>query len=377
LTGHIPGTTVLRASARATPPTGLGTNHVTLRAANERLVLSLIRAHGQMSKAQIAELSGLTVQTASVISRSLLEAGLLAAGPRVRGNVGQPFVPLRLNSDGAIFLGVHVERTRARAALVNFTGDVVAERGIALDAPDIKLVARFVRDTAKRAKANYADDTTSRFQGIGVSIAGDYFEDERSQAAWRQVETILDQSGQALNADVYVTSEAVASCSAELIYGIGGGMLDFIYVFVGNTVGGGLVQRGRIQFARDDSGANLGNFLVPAPGGGVAPLRSLSREIHDGAPDGEAIETFARGVAFAVTAAASLVHCHTVIIDGSIHADALQQVTLKVRSALAQFGQSAAAGISVREGSRARKSVALGAACLPLAGRFYPTENGA
>ncbi|TIW84175.1 MAG: MarR family transcriptional regulator, partial [Mesorhizobium sp.] len=72
------------ASSARTSPNGIysgyrGANQVGLRASNERLALSLIRIHGQLSKAQIAEITGLTKQTASVIVRSLEAEGLLVA----------------------------------------------------------------------------------------------------------------------------------------------------------------------------------------------------------------------------------------------------------------------------------------------------------
>lgn len=48
-----------------------GSNQRGLRAFNERLLLSLLRRHGPMAKAEIAQLTGLSAQTASVIMRKL------------------------------------------------------------------------------------------------------------------------------------------------------------------------------------------------------------------------------------------------------------------------------------------------------------------
>ncbi len=66
-----------------------------MRAYNERLVLSLVRSHEALSKADIARASGLSAQTVSVIMRALEKDGLLIKGEPVRGKVGQPSVRCR------------------------------------------------------------------------------------------------------------------------------------------------------------------------------------------------------------------------------------------------------------------------------------------
>jgi predicted ArsR family transcriptional regulator len=56
-----------------------GTNQSGLRDHNERLVLTLVRQHGPLAKAQIARITGLSAQTVSVIMRALEADGLLPA----------------------------------------------------------------------------------------------------------------------------------------------------------------------------------------------------------------------------------------------------------------------------------------------------------
>ena len=59
-----------------------GANQIRVRAYNERLVLSLVRRHGALSKAEIARRTGLSAQTVSVIMRALEKDGLLSRGAR-------------------------------------------------------------------------------------------------------------------------------------------------------------------------------------------------------------------------------------------------------------------------------------------------------
>jgi len=70
-----------------------GTNQTGVRLYNERLVLSLIRRHGELPKADIARMTGLSPQTISIITNALEADGLLLRGKPLRGKVGQPLVP--------------------------------------------------------------------------------------------------------------------------------------------------------------------------------------------------------------------------------------------------------------------------------------------
>jgi DNA-binding MarR family transcriptional regulator len=86
------------------PKQNRGSNQASLRAYNERLVLSLVRRHGGQAKADIARSTGLSAQTVSVIMRALEEERLLVRGAPVKGRVGQPSVPMHLAPDGAFSL---------------------------------------------------------------------------------------------------------------------------------------------------------------------------------------------------------------------------------------------------------------------------------
>lgn len=368
MTGHIPGATVLR-SNQPTESSRPGTNHVALRAVNERTVLSLIRAHGSLSKAQLADLSGLTAQTASVITRSLIEAGLLLAGSPVKGKVGQPFVPLSLDPTGASFLGVHVGKNDIRTAHVNFVGEVISETVVQLVDQDLEQVLEHVSDRAKQIQAESDIDHRNRFQAIGVSIASRFFFDSRSARRWSEIEQSFYEVGRSLNLSVKVSSDALAACSAELIYGLGPTAPDFLYVFLDDAVGGGLVQDRRIRFSRDNAGPNLGKLLVP---NGKSKPRPLTRLAIGDNSNANAIGELAEGIAYAVANCAALIPCQTVIVDGPVPAHTLRLVMAKLRSALAQLDFVGTAEIAAREGSMVRKSIAMGAACLPLLERYYP-----
>src|SRR5882724_8186139 len=88
------------------PDFARGTNQSGVRLYNERLVLSLIRRHGSLPKAEIARLTGLSAQTITVIMRVLETDHLVVKQARQRGKIGQPSVPFALDPDGAFSVGL-------------------------------------------------------------------------------------------------------------------------------------------------------------------------------------------------------------------------------------------------------------------------------
>ena len=64
-----------------------GTNQTGVRLYNERLVLSLVRRHGSLPKADIARRTGLSPQTISTIANALEDDGLIVRRDPLRASV--------------------------------------------------------------------------------------------------------------------------------------------------------------------------------------------------------------------------------------------------------------------------------------------------
>ena len=101
-----------------------GADQAGVRVYNERLILSLVRRYRQLSKIEVARLTGLSVQSASAIMNRLQLDGLLRREAPQRGRVGQPTVPLSLDPQGAFSLGLKIGRRSCELVLVDFEGRV-------------------------------------------------------------------------------------------------------------------------------------------------------------------------------------------------------------------------------------------------------------
>ena len=98
-----------------------------MRIYNERVVLTLLRRHGSLAKADITRLTGLSAQAVSIIMRKLEAEGLLQRGKptRIRGKVGQPSIPMSLAPGGAYFFGLKIGWRSSVLVLIDFLGKIV------------------------------------------------------------------------------------------------------------------------------------------------------------------------------------------------------------------------------------------------------------
>src|SRR5271169_1504681 len=108
----------------ASPMNAGGANQAGVRLYNERLLLSLVRRFGRLSKIEVARLTGLSVQSTSAIMNRLQSDGLLRREAPLRGRVGQPTVPVSLDPEGAFSLGLKIGRRSFDLVLIDFCGAV-------------------------------------------------------------------------------------------------------------------------------------------------------------------------------------------------------------------------------------------------------------
>ena len=376
-----------------------------LRAYNERLIVSAIRQAGSLSKAQIARVTGLSSQGASVIVNSLLAEGLLQKMGKVRGQVGQPSTPISLNPNGAFSIGLKIGRRSLEALLVDFTGNPVSRRSMVhktlLPEPTIQNACAQVRQLQNDL------DTVSRKRivGLGIAIPGDLHEwsDELDLpaellAGWRGLDVARVLQAQT-GLEVTLYNDATAACAAELVAGSTIDRQSALYIYVGTFVGGGVVLEGRLYVGEQSNAGSIGSM----PAGGpedrstqlihAASAISLERALTDAGLDPSAtlqgatccdlaarvfeswVEKSAPALARAVVSAISVIDFEIAIIDGVFPPAWRKALAVAVGAATAEFSGSGLSPVRVVPGGLGFEARVRGAALLPLNERFSPDAD--
>ena len=153
-----------------------GTNLPKVGSYNQNVVLDAIRSSGATSRVELAQRTGLTAQTISVIVRRLLNDGLVredgarpSAGP---SGSGKPRTTLRVEPTAGYAVGIHFDPGWIDAVLVDLAGTVLAEtrRGLHHSVRPEEAVA--LMSKAVRKVVRDAGIPQRRMLGIGLACPG-------------------------------------------------------------------------------------------------------------------------------------------------------------------------------------------------------------
>jgi predicted NBD/HSP70 family sugar kinase len=387
-------------------PEQRGTNQSGMRAFNERLVLGLVRRHGALAKTDIARMTGLSAQTVSVIMRKLEADRLLRRGEPQRGRVGQPSVPLSLDPDGAYFIGAKIGRRSLEVVLIDFLGGIRGRSGAIYAYPTPADTIARILDSVRSFEADLGRSGALRIAGIGLAVpfalwswAAEIGAPPEAMDEWRHID-LRAELARHLPYPVYLQNDGTAACGAELAFGSGVDLHDFLYFHIGAFIGGGLVLNGGLFSGRSGNAAALGSMPVPDGACGTAQLidvaslvqleRSLqaagkaAARLYDPAADWSAFEpesalwiaSAARGIAHAIAAACAVIDFEAALIDGAFPDAVKARLVAAVGAALADLDLSGIDRPELRPGGLGPIARALGGASLPLFERYLLDPRG-
>lgn len=396
--------------------TGQGSNSAQVRLYNERIVLQALRRFGEASKADLARAAGLTNNAIGAIIAYLAAAGLVVElGKKREGQRGQPATMLALAPEGAYSIGVRIDRVGCETVCVDFGGHILASRSHDTLLPPPKEMLAAVASDIKSIEQEIGPERWERLAGIGLAQPyhlGSWLRElELPSNSFRLWDDFNFST--ALEAEtgipVFLENDGNAAAIAELFYGHGRALSDFVYIFIGGAVGGGIVLDG--DCLRGSRG-NAGDFaMMPVPASSLpsvpkperafdvlltrTSLAGLKRHLRW---HGHVVETLAeigdlfrrepRPAAFdewiddavaafvpailATTAALDLDH---VVLEGDLDCGLVETIVERLASVLAAATPESVPVPKVIEGSFRARAGALGAATLPLFFNFSPRSS--
>ncbi|HMQ57731.1 MAG TPA: ROK family transcriptional regulator [Rhizobiaceae bacterium] len=393
-----------RAPVRVIDPSG-GANQSRVREWNERLVLSLVRRHERLPKAEIARRSGLSAQTVSVIMRALEEDDLLSRGAPIRGKVGQPSIPMALNPDGVFSIGLKIGRRSADLVLMDFVGGVRSLLHETFRYPVPGSILAFVVAGVETLRKSLPEAGRRRIAGIGVATPFELWNwlDEvgaprGEMDAWRGYD-LAAEIAVATGLPVHLQNDATAACGAELVFGRGREFSDFAYFFIGSFIGGGVVLNQALYPGRTGNAGAFGSLPVPGPDGAprqlidCASLFVLEARLRAAGIDPSPlwlnpddwtdfgavldrwIEDTGAALAIAIASVSSVIDFEAALIDGGFPAAIRARIVAATRAGLERLDLQGITPPVVAEAAVGSRARAIGAASLPLFARYLTDQN--
>ncbi|MGH3352033.1 MAG: ROK family transcriptional regulator [Nocardioides sp.] len=225
-----------------------------LRVANRSQVLDLLGRSAPVSRADLAQRTGLSRSTVSSIVQELLGTGQIietTTESLPRGG-GRPPSLLTVSGSPGTLVGVDIGHRHVRVAVADLAANPLAEREIRLDADNspvetIDRAAALVHEGLAEAGI---DPRKDRLLGVGMGIPGPV--DPHSGivvspilANWMDLAP-GEELARRLGVPVHVENDANLGALAEVAYGAARDVDDVIYVKASSGIGAGLVLAGKL-----------------------------------------------------------------------------------------------------------------------------------
>ena len=381
-------------------------NHGLLLRESERVLLHILRREGALSKAELARLSGMSAQGVAVIMDGLVKHDLVIKGPKQRGRVGQPSTPLLLNPAGALSLGVHVAPDGVALCLLDFLGELLEERSIAVDGDDSVVPVDAIVEELAALLGTLDDAARAKVMGVGICAPTSLI-DQCSDKASRQggyrasrSVTLQHRIEQSFGLTAHCVNDVYAASIGESSLGEARELDDFLYVYIARMMGASVVLDGK-PIGRDDvMSSNLHilptrratdqGLAVQQRLGAVASLAPLENDLK---ASGHSLDDVFQGrfeendvserfiswsvtaidaLTQAISAASAVIPLRSVVVDSGIPRDELYEMVAAINARVKSDVPEGVIPAEVMPGRHGARAKVIGAGILPIQREFAP-----
>lgn len=239
-----------------------------VREINLSLVLRLIHTQAPISRAQLAVVSGLNKSTVSSLVDELLESKLVHETGSNTGGAGRPATLLEINPQVGCIIGVELGVDFVSVAVTDFLGNILWRRRE--DADPTEDQDKMINQTLQIVKEAMSIGKKKNYHFLGLGLATPGTVDVENGVLtfapnlhWRNVPFVKIFSEQT-KLKVFVENDANAAAIAEHLFGTARHSQDFLFVFAGVGIGGGLFLNGELYRGRNGYAGEIGHSPIMA-----------------------------------------------------------------------------------------------------------------
>ena len=243
-------------------------DQVFVREHNLSSVLRLIHTQSPISRAKLAVITGLNKSTVSSLVDELLSRKLVHETGSNSGGAGRPATLLEMNPQAGLIIGVELGVDFVSVAVTDFLGNILWRRREDANPNEDqdKMINQTLRIVKEAMTAGKKKNT--RFIGLGLATPGTVDLKEgvlifAPNLHWRNVPfgKIFTEH---TKLRVFVENDANAAAIAEHLFGTARHCQDFLFVFAGVGIGGGLFLNGRLYRGKNGYAGEIGHSPIMA-----------------------------------------------------------------------------------------------------------------
>ncbi len=231
---------------------------------NQQIILKLIYNKRAISRAEIAEITGLSPATVTNISKEMLAMDLIKETTRGESRGGRKPVLLEINQKGAYFIGLEWGIAEVRGVLMDLNKRIIAYGEEEVETCELdsfvelskKIVSKFYNNSIQEDK----------IYGLGVGVHG-MVDPEKGYSLfaphfkWRDI-ALKERLEEEFNLPVFIDNDVRVMALAEKW----NGRDNFLFVNTGSGIGAAIVLNGKLHYGRDYSAGEFGHMIVEKDG---------------------------------------------------------------------------------------------------------------
>ena len=247
-----------------------GTNLTRAGDYNQRVVLQAIRANAEITRGELADITGLTHASVINISRRLIADGIVLDLGKTIGAKGQPAMRLAVNPDGAYALGLNIDREHMTLVVMDLAGKVrerfYTDKHFALPGEVVDFIQSGIETIFSKRLV-----PKTKLIGLGLAIPeqlGGVQVSDRPDAydQWSSLNVAAVFSDQ-LKLPVFAENDATSAAIGELQFGGGMTHKSFVYTLISAGIGCGLVINGQPYTGGLAHAGEIGNIPIAPKSG--------------------------------------------------------------------------------------------------------------
>jgi N-acetylglucosamine repressor len=238
---------------------------------NRSIVINLIRKSGRISRSDVSKITKMSLSTITYIVDELMAVDLVREVGVATSTGGRRPVLLEFNADYGYTVGVKIEEKRVLFALTNLNADIldlVEKKFNRFDNIQdvVAMIARGIKELIQKA-----DKPMEQLMGIGIAASGLINRQEgtivrSSMLGWENVPLCQLLSEHLNNIPVFIDKNVNAYTMAELWYGEGKDLSNFICISVGAGLGMSLVVDKKIYYGESGGAGEFGHTVMKIGG---------------------------------------------------------------------------------------------------------------
>jgi len=235
---------------------------------NKALVLEMVKSQGPLSRADVAQRSGLNKGTVSSLVKELIDEELVYEIGQGESSGGRRPVLLLFNEKAGYSIGIDLGVHYILGVLTDLQGNIVFEKQVTFHDKNYSSVLTLIKETISYFMEHIPD---SRYGLVGIGIGVPGIVDKEGallfapNLGWKNI-SLKQDIEETFHVPVIIDNEANAGAYGEKRGGAGQDFRNIIYVSAGIGIGVGLILNGELYRGTNGFSGESGHMTIEADG---------------------------------------------------------------------------------------------------------------